>query len=165
MGTGAGQVGNQIDASVVLTVTFDANGGRAAIASKCQLPTKPASFRDVPLRESSWPRSHAVAFGRFGALRRSYLLGGKRMSTAPVTDRGQALLTSAAAALALLLSAIPKILGFVVILIIGWIIASAVASAVAALLRAVRFNDLARRSGLADFVEKVASTRMPGVYW
>jgi hypothetical protein len=76
------------------------------------------------------------------------------MSTAPVTDWGQAVLTSVAAALALLLSGIPKILGFLVILIIGWIIASAVASAVAVLLRAVRFNDLARRSGLADFVEK-----------
>jgi len=76
------------------------------------------------------------------------------MSTAPVQDWGQAVLTAAAGALALLLSGIPKILGFLVILIIGWIIASAVAAAVAGLLRAVRFNDLARRSGFADFVEK-----------
>jgi MFS family permease len=76
------------------------------------------------------------------------------MSTAPVQDWGQALLTSVAAALALLLSGIPKILGFLIILIIGWIIASAVAAAAAALLRAVRFDDLARRSGFADFVEK-----------
>ncbi|MDQ3811508.1 MAG: small-conductance mechanosensitive ion channel, partial [Chloroflexota bacterium] len=69
------------------------------------------------------------------------------MSTAPVQDWGQALLTSVAAALALLLSGIPKVLAFLVIVIIGWIVASAVATAVAALLRAVRFNDLARRSG------------------
>jgi MFS family permease len=77
-----------------------------------------------------------------------------RMSTAPVQDWGQALLTSVAAALAVLLSAVPRIVGFLVILIIGWIIASAVAAAIAGLLRVVRFNDLARRSGFADFVEK-----------
>ena len=51
------------------------------------------------------------------------------------------------AALAMFLGAIPKVLGFLVILIIGWIIASALAGAVAALLRAVKFNDLAERSG------------------
>ncbi|MBV9578026.1 MAG: small-conductance mechanosensitive ion channel [Chloroflexi bacterium] len=77
------------------------------------------------------------------------------MSTVPVQDWSQALLTSVAAALALLLSAVPKILGFVVILIIGWIIASAIAAAVAAVLRGIRFNDLARRSGFADFVEQM----------
>ena len=77
------------------------------------------------------------------------------MSTVPVQDWSQALLTSVAAALALLLSAVPRILGFLVILIIGWIIASAIAAAVAALLRAVRFNDLARRSGFADFVQQM----------
>jgi Conserved TM helix len=77
------------------------------------------------------------------------------MSTTPVTDWTQAILTSLAAALTLLLSAIPKIIGFAVILIIGWFIASAVARAVAALLRAVRFNDLARRGGFAGFVEQM----------
>jgi Conserved TM helix len=73
---------------------------------------------------------------------------------APITDFTTALLTSLAAALALLFGAIPKILGFLVILLIGWLIASAVAAAVAALLRAVRFNDLARRSGFSGFVEQ-----------
>jgi mechanosensitive ion channel-like protein len=70
----------------------------------------------------------------------------------PVADWGTAVMTSLTAALALLLSAIPKVIGFVVILIIGWIIASALASAAAALLRAIRFNDLAQRSGLNGFV-------------
>jgi Conserved TM helix len=74
---------------------------------------------------------------------------------APITDMTTALLTSLATALALLLGAIPKILGFLVILIIGWLIASAVAAAVAALLRTVRFNDLAKRSGFSDFVQKM----------
>jgi len=77
------------------------------------------------------------------------------MSTAPVTNWTEALLTSLATALTLLLGAIPKIIGFAVIVIIGWFIASAVAGAVAALLRAVKFNDLARRGGLASFVEKM----------
>jgi hypothetical protein len=45
------------------------------------------------------------------------------MPTVPVTDWGQAIMTSVATALALLLGAIPKVIGFAVILIIGWIIA------------------------------------------
>jgi hypothetical protein len=77
------------------------------------------------------------------------------MTTAPVTDWGTALITSAAAALALLLGAIPKIIGFAVILIIGWIIASALATAVAAILRTVKFNDLAQRAGISGFVQKM----------
>lgn len=77
------------------------------------------------------------------------------MSTAPVTNWSEALLTSLAAALALFMSAIPKVIGFAVILIIGWLIASAVAKAVAALLRAVKFNDLATRGGFTGFVQKM----------
>lgn len=51
-------------------------------------------------------------------------------------------------------AAIPRILGFVLILVIGWIISGLVARAVAALLRAVKFNELAERSGFSSFVEK-----------
>jgi hypothetical protein len=75
--------------------------------------------------------------------------------TTPVTDWGEALLTSLAAALAVLFAAIPRIVGFLVILIIGWLIASAIAGAVAVLLRTVKFNDVARRSGFSGFVEKM----------
>src|SRR2546421_12840747 len=74
------------------------------------------------------------------------------MPVAPVTSWGEALMTSGAAALAMFLSAIPKIAAFLVILLIGWIIASALASAVAGLLRAIKFNDLATRSGFTRFV-------------
>src|SRR3712207_4070635 len=77
------------------------------------------------------------------------------MPTAPVTDWGQAVLTSAAAALALFLSAVPRVIGFLAILIIGWIIAGVLAKAVAALLRTVHFNDLAHRSGLSGFVQRI----------
>ena len=81
------------------------------------------------------------------------------MQTAPVTSWADALLTSLAAGLALLFSAVPKILGFAVIIIIGWFIASAIAGAVTALLRAVHFNDVARRSGFSGFVEKMGIQR------
>ena len=77
------------------------------------------------------------------------------MPAAPVNDWGEALLTSFSAALAMFLSAIPRVIAFAVILIIGWIVASLIAKAVAALLRAVRFNDLAFRSGFAGFVQSM----------
>src|ERR687884_1254431 len=77
------------------------------------------------------------------------------MPTATVTSWGEAVMTSMATALALFLGAIPKVIGFLVILIIGWIIASVLAKAAAGILRAVKFNDLAQRSGLSDFVQKM----------
>jgi hypothetical protein len=77
------------------------------------------------------------------------------MPAAPVNNWGEALLTSFSAALAMFLSAIPRVIAFAVILIIGWIVAGLLAKAVAALLRAVRFNDLAQRSGLSEFVHSM----------
>jgi hypothetical protein len=74
------------------------------------------------------------------------------MPAAPVNDWSEALLTSFSAALAMFLGAIPRVIAFAVILIIGWFIASLLAKAVGALLRAVRFNDLAYRSGFSEFV-------------
>ena len=76
------------------------------------------------------------------------------MPVAPITDWGQAIMTSIAAALAMFVGAIPRVIGFAVILIVGWIIASLIATAVAAVLRTVKFNDLAERSGFAGFVQK-----------
>src|SRR5262245_48913077 len=70
----------------------------------------------------------------------------------PVRDWGEALTTSIAQALSLFLAAIPRIIGFLIILAIGWFIATLVAKAVAALLRGIRFNDMAERSGFAGFV-------------
>ncbi len=69
-----------------------------------------------------------------------------------ITNWGDALMTSLAGAMTMFLAAIPKIIGFLVIIILGWIIAGIIAKAVAALLRTVHFNDLAQRSGFADFV-------------
>jgi hypothetical protein len=72
-----------------------------------------------------------------------------------VTDWGQAIMTSLAVALGVFLAAIPRVIGFVLILLIGWFIAGLLASAVAAVLRAVRFNDLAVRSGFSGFVQNM----------
>jgi small-conductance mechanosensitive channel len=77
------------------------------------------------------------------------------MPTATVNDWGEAIMTSLASALAIFLGAIPKVIGFLVILIIGWLIASALAKAVSAILHAANFNDLARRSGFSGFVQKM----------
>ena len=73
----------------------------------------------------------------------------------PVQSTGDAFKASLAGALSTFLSAIPRIIGFAVVLIAGWIISSLLARAVQALLHAVRFNELARRSGFAGFVQKM----------
>jgi hypothetical protein len=72
-----------------------------------------------------------------------------------VRDVGDALTTSLAGALTTFMSAIPRIIGFLLVLVIGWFIAALIAKAVAALLHAIKFNDLARRSGFADFVQNM----------
>ena len=73
----------------------------------------------------------------------------------PVRDAGEAFRASLAGALNTFLSAIPRIIGFAVVLIVGWIISSLLARGMEALLHAIKFNDLARRSGFADFVQKM----------
>jgi hypothetical protein len=75
------------------------------------------------------------------------------MIPVPIRDWGDALLTSMTQALSLFLAAIPKVFAFVLIVIVGWIVAALVARAVEALLRTVRFNDMAARSGFGGFVE------------
>ena len=77
------------------------------------------------------------------------------MPTATVNDWGEAVMTSFAAALAMFLGAVPKVLGFLIILIIGWIVASALAKAASAILHGVNFNALAQRSGFSGFVNRM----------
>lgn len=55
----------------------------------------------------------------------------------------------------MILLAIPKILAFLLILIIGWFVASLLAKAVAAVLRKVRFDEFAQRSGFSGFVHNM----------
>jgi hypothetical protein len=72
---------------------------------------------------------------------------------ATVRDFSEATLTSLAAAMALFFAAIPKIIGFLAIIIIGWIVASLIARAIAAVLRSIRFNELAVQSGFSGFIQ------------
>ena len=60
-----------------------------------------------------------------------------------------AVILSFQAALALLFEFVPRLLGFLVILLIGWIVASALAKAVTFLLRKVGFDRIADRIGLS----------------
>src|SRR2546421_7455409 len=88
-----------------------------------------------------------------------------------VTNWGDAVLTSLANALNLVLTFIPKLLGFLVILIVGLIIASLVSKAVTFLLRRVGFDNLANRIGLTRFEERMGVKLDPAgvlgkiVYW
>ena len=76
----------------------------------------------------------------------------------PIRDWGDAIFTSVTQAMALFLAAIPKVIGFAIILAIGWLVASLVAKGVGALLRTIKFNDLAQRSGFAGFVRSAGVT-------
>jgi hypothetical protein len=72
-----------------------------------------------------------------------------------VRDWSEAMLTSLAGAMAMFFAAIPKVLAFAIILIVGWFVASLIARAIAGVLRGVHFNDLATRSGFAGFVRNI----------
>jgi hypothetical protein len=74
----------------------------------------------------------------------------------PVRDTGEALRASLVGILNAFTAAVPKLLGFAAVLIVGWILSSLVAKGTAALLHAIRFNELARRSGIAEFVRRMA---------
>lgn len=79
-------------------------------------------------------------------------------SPAPVATQpasvgfGQSLIDSFRAAMTMIVSAIPKIIGFLLILFIGWLIAGWIAGLVTRLLRAIRFNDAADKAGIGKFV-------------
>lgn len=72
-----------------------------------------------------------------------------------IRDLGNVGLASLAEAVPMFVAAIPKVLGFVVILIIGWFIAGLVEKSVGALLRTAKVKDLAARSGFGDFFRKI----------
>src|SRR2546430_14764166 len=60
-------------------------------------------------------------------------------------------------AFSMILSAIPRILGFIIIVAVGWFVSSVLARGVIGLLRAIRFDELMQRSGLADFMNKMGT--------
>lgn len=63
--------------------------------------------------------------------------------------------TSLKAALSLLLLAIPRVIGFIIVVLIGWLVASLLGRGVAAVLRAIRINEAAQRTGISDLVQRM----------
>ena len=76
------------------------------------------------------------------------------MPVTPITDFGTAVITGLAAAFAAFMLALPSVIGALLLIIIGWIIAGIVGGVVARFLRAVRVNDLAQRSGITGFLQR-----------
>ena len=77
------------------------------------------------------------------------------MGTNGIRDLGDAALTSLTGALTMLMAAIPRVVGFLIIMAVGWIVASLIARAVAAVLHAMRFDHLAERSGFTALTHKM----------
>jgi hypothetical protein len=75
--------------------------------------------------------------------------------TSTVTDWTAATMTSLTGAMAMFFAAIPRVIGFLLILIIGWFVASLLEKAVRAFLHVVKFDSLAQRAGFAGFVQKM----------
>lgn len=72
-----------------------------------------------------------------------------------ITNWGQAIFNALSNAVNLILTFIPRVIGFLVILIVGLIIATLVAKAVTFLLRKVGFDRLSNRIGLARFEQRM----------
>ena len=78
-----------------------------------------------------------------------------------VTTWGNAVMSSVREALALFLTGIPKVIAFLAILALGWLIAGAISKIVAALLRRLHFNDLIERAGITGMMRSMGVTRDP----
>ena len=88
-----------------------------------------------------------------------------------ITDWGQAIFTSLSTALALIFAFIPKLIGFLVILLVGWLIAKALGKALTFLLRKIGFDRFSDRIGLTRFGQRMDVKLDPAdllgqiVYW
>ncbi|HLH60998.1 MAG TPA: mechanosensitive ion channel [Ktedonobacteraceae bacterium] len=88
-----------------------------------------------------------------------------------ITNWGTSIFNALSNAVNLILTFIPRIIGFLIILIIGWIVATLVAKAVTFLLRKVGFDRMANRIGLNRFEQRMGVTLDPAgvlgkvVFW
>lgn len=73
----------------------------------------------------------------------------------------EALRASLAGTFGTVLSVLPRLIVFVIALAVGWAIASLLARATVAALRAMRFDEMAERSGLAGFIENMGVHQDP----
>jgi len=72
-----------------------------------------------------------------------------------ITSWGNSLMASLSAAMSLLFAAVPRVLGFLVILGIGWLVAALLEKLLVSVLRALRFDGFAERAGLAGLARSV----------
>ena len=76
------------------------------------------------------------------------------MPVTPITDLGTAVVTGLAAAFAAFMLALPSVIGALLLLVIGWIVAGVIGGVLARFLRAIRVNELAQRSGVTAFLQR-----------
>ncbi len=72
-----------------------------------------------------------------------------------ITNWGDAVITALANALNLVLTFIPRLIGFLIILLVGWLVAKAVSKAVTFLLRKIGFDRLGDRIGLTRMEQRM----------
>ncbi len=72
-----------------------------------------------------------------------------------ISDWGTAIINAFANALNLVLTFIPKLIGFLVILLVGWIVATALSKALTFLLRKVGFDRMGDRIGLTQLEQRM----------
>jgi Conserved TM helix len=88
-----------------------------------------------------------------------------------ITNWGAAIVSSLILAVNLMLTFIPRIIGFLLILLVGWLIATAISKGVVWLLRRIGFDNMANRIGLTRFDERMGLHLDPAgvlgkiVYW
>ena len=74
--------------------------------------------------------------------------------TTPVSI-GTAITTSFGLAIGSMLAWVPRLIAFGLILLIGWILSSLLARVIVTVLRAIKFNDVMARIGVAGFLERM----------
>ncbi|HVF40129.1 MAG TPA: hypothetical protein VM939_09520 [Gemmatimonadaceae bacterium] len=74
---------------------------------------------------------------------------------------GETFMESLEGALSMVLNAIPRIFGFILIVAIGWFVAGLLAKGVTSLLRAIRFDDIVQRSGVGNFMNRLGTGMDP----
>ncbi len=72
-----------------------------------------------------------------------------------IADLGTAIFNAFANALNLILTFIPRLIGFLVILLVGWIIATVVSKALTFILRKIGFDRMGERIGLTRFEQRM----------
>ena len=65
------------------------------------------------------------------------------------------MMASLAGAMAIFFAAIPKVIGFAIIIVIGWLVASLLEKAIRGVLHAIKFDNLAEKAGFSGFVQKM----------